>query len=387
MKRRVIQHQPSWRLASSSVEAFVTERGGHLGPVVFDRKGQRIAPYAIAPWSGEKLPRNTLPVIQALRGDFFCMPFGGNATPFHGEHHPAHGETANARWKFESLEGGCLHLSLRTGIRRGRVDKHILVRDGHNAVYCQHVISGMTGPMGLGHHAMLKFPDEPGSGIVSTSPFVFGQVFPGQLERPETGGYSSLKAGATFKSLTCVPMMDGGETDLTSYPSRRGFEDLAMIVSAAAPLAWTAVTFPSQGFVWFALKDPSVLRSTILWISNGGRHYAPWSGRHVNVLGLEEVTANFHLGLAESARKNPLAAQGMPTCIQLNARRPTVINYIMGVAKIPAGFGRVVSVDAGAGIVTLHAAGGPKIIVPLDADFLAAAPITLADGTWKRQND
>ena len=71
------------------------------------------------------------------------------------------------------------------------------------------------------------------------------------------------------------------------------------------PFAWTAVAFSKQRFVWFALKNPRVLHSTILWFSNGGRHYGPWNGRHVTVMGLEEVTANFHYGLAESVQANP----------------------------------------------------------------------------------
>src|SRR5436190_8819183 len=111
------------------------------------------------------------------------------------------------------------------------------------------------------------------------------------------------------------------------------------------PFAWTAVTFNRQRFVWFALKDPRVLRSTILWISNGGRHYAPWSSRHVNVLGLEEVTANFHYGLAESVADNPLRRRGHETFVQLDPRRPLVVNYVMAVADIPAGFDAVAHIE------------------------------------------
>ena len=72
------------------------------------------------------------------------------------------------------------------------------------------------------------------------------------------------------------------------------------------------MTFPAERFVWFALKDPRILRKTVLWISNGGRHYPPWNGRHINVMGLEEVTAYFHLGLADSARKNPICDTRLP---------------------------------------------------------------------------
>ena len=166
-KRRIIHGQPSWRLASAQVEAFVTEMGGHLGPVTFERKGRRLQPYSVAPWAEEPTDPALPPILKALRGDFFCLPFGGNETPFGKERHPVHGETANARWRFRSLESRagrtCLHVSLTTKVRPGRVDKRIWLLDGQNTVYSQHVVSAMNGPMNLGHHAMLKFPDEPGS--------------------------------------------------------------------------------------------------------------------------------------------------------------------------------------------------------------------------------
>src|ERR1700677_4672901 len=165
---RVVRGHPSWRIASNQVEAFVTETGGHVGPVTFDRRNRRIKPYSIAPWVEERDTSTLEPIIKVLRGDFFCMPFGGNATPFAGEKHPVHGETANARWHFESLEKAdgksTLHLSLKTRVRRGRVDKTISLVDGQNIVYSRHVVSNAAGPMSFGHHAMLKFPDSPGSG-------------------------------------------------------------------------------------------------------------------------------------------------------------------------------------------------------------------------------
>jgi len=376
--------QSCWRLASREVELFVTETGGHLGPVTFERRGRQIQPFSIAPWAEEKIDPSLPPIIQALRGDFFCLPFGGNAKPYRGQKHPAHGETANARWNFESLEHdqgrACLHLSLRTKIRPGRVDKQIFLIEGQNAVYCQHRISGMRGPMNLGHHAMLKFPDDPGSGMISTSRIVHGQVFPEPLESSEQGGYYSLKPGAVFKSITAVPTLQGGKADLSRYPARRGFEDLVMLVSdAKVPFAWTAVAFPKQRFVWFALKDPRVLRETIFWLSNGGRHYPPWNGRHVNVMGLEEVTSFFHPGLAESARSNEITARGFPTFLRLDPQKPLIIAYIMGVARIPEGFDRVASIKRQPGnqAIALRSASGKEVLAPVDLEFL------LRKGRWK----
>jgi hypothetical protein len=379
VKKRIIHGQPSWRLASTQVEAFVTELGGHLGPVTFDREDRKLQPYSVAPWVEERIDPAEPTIIKVLRGDFFCLPFGGNATPYGKEKHPVHGETANACWQFRSLETqagrSCLHLSLQTKVRPGRVDKRIWLVDSQNTIYSQHVVSGMSGPMNLGHHAMLKFPDAPGSGLLSTSRFVYGQVFPHAFELPENGGYSWLKQGAEFTSLETVPALNGETADLTRYPARRGFEDLVMMVSdAELPFAWTAVAFPKERYVWFALKDPRVLRETIFWLSNGGRHYPPWSSRHVNVMGLEEVTSNFHLGLAESARKNPISRKGFPTCLTLNPRKPLVVPYIMGVATIPAGFDRVASIQAARGnqAILLQSASGKQASAAVDLNFLQA---------------
>jgi hypothetical protein len=368
--------QPSWRIRSSNVEAFVTELGGQLAPVVFDRQRRRIQPYALAPWWNEKLPPELPPIVQVLRGDFFCLPFGGNEEAFRGERHLVHGETANRKWKYEAVERGSdsttLHLSLYTTVRRGRVDKRITLVDGHNAVYCQHVISGMSGPMDFGHHAMLKFPDQPGSGILTHSPVKFGMVSVRPLENPETFGYSMLKPGAKFASLRCVPTMMGGWADLTRYPARRGFEDLVLLATKQRePFAWVAVTFPKERYVWFALKDPQLLRQTALWHSNGGRHYPPWNGRHLNVLGIEDLTGFFHYGLAPSARRNCLNELGEQTCFQLKPEQPLKVNYIMAVAEIPHGYDCTKRIEAERdGVVALVSAGGKYARVPLRHAFV-----------------
>lgn len=370
---KTIHGSPSWRIASSTVEAYVTQTGGQLAPVTFDRRGKKIQPYCLSPWKPAETAATLPALLKVLRGDFFCCPFGSNTTPFRGERHPPHGETANRDWKLESESKGYLHLSLQTKVRRGRVDKHIRLRDGHNALYCQHIISGMSGPISLGHHATLKFPNEPGSGNISSSPFVYGQVYPELFSKPENQGYQALKPGEKFKSLKRVRQIDGTYTDLSRYPARRGYDDLAMIVGdASAPFAWTAVTFPQQGYVWFALKNPRILRNTIFWISNGGYYGAPLSGRFVNVMGIEDITGYFHAGVAESAQRNSLTTKGFPTCVQLDNWEPLTVNYIMAVAVVPKGFTRVagITADLRKSTVTLRAESGQLVTTPLDASFV-----------------
>jgi hypothetical protein len=369
----IVAGQASWRIATDDVEAFVTRDGGHLGPVTFDRGGRAIAPLSMPPWAGDTSGEVQDPLLQVLRGDFFTLPFGSNSTAYDGEQHPFHGETAQARWTLEDHAEDELHLSLRTTVRPGRVDKRIRLRAGHPAIYQQHTISGMAGPMALGHHVMVRFPDHEGSGVVSTSRFVHGQVYPGEFE-PDEGGFQALDPGAEFESLDRVPLRDGGLTDLSRYPARPGFEDLAMVVADdALPFAWTAVVFADEGYAWFALRDPKVLRNTVFWVSNGGRHYPPWNGRHVNVLGIEDVTAYFHEGVAASAGDNPLSARGYPTSVELDPERPLAVNHIMGVARLPAGFDEVVSIEPGTEPETavLRARSGRSVTVAVDLGFLS----------------
>lgn len=375
MKTTLVHGQPSWEFSSDTVNAAVTRLGGHLAPVTFSLGSKKIAPFSIAPWAEENIDVGTPSVLKSLRGDFFCSPFGADAKPYFGEKHPPHGETANAEWHFESLnqsdEGVDLHLSLNTKIRAGHVDKFLSLRNGETAIYSRHVLSGMDGKMTLGHHATLKFPDKEGSSHISTSRIAGGWTFPGKFEDPARGGYNSLKPSATFKRLDRVPLAEGGHTDLGRYPARRGFEDIVQIVHQdSSDFAWTAATFPTQGYVWFSLKDPRLLQSTVLWISNGGRHYAPWNGRHRNVMGLEDVTSYFFLGIAPAEKSNPINRKGFRTFTKLNPGKPTIINYIMAVAAIPRDFERVKKIIPDSHGVILVSSAGHRIPVKLNTTFL-----------------
>lgn len=370
-----IAGQLSWQLASDRVEAHLTELGGHLGPVRFHLGHRTVEPFSIAPWAAEKPSPATPAMLRVLRGDFFCAPFGGNDTPHRNEKHPPHGESANGKWHWTgrevSGEGTTDSFVLATRIRKGRILKSIGLRRGETNLYCRHVFTGMEGPMSFGHHAMLKFPPTPGSGTVTTSPVLYGQVAPLPFEEPARRGYQSFRPGGRFTRLDRVPLLNGGTTDAGSYPARQGFEDLLMLVHQShADFAWSAAAFPAEGYAWFCLKDPRVLRSTILWISNGGRHYPPWNGRHLAVMGIEEVTSYFHYGLAESVRRNPVNRRGFPTSLQLDSRKPLTVNTIMGVVKIPRNFSSVCSIQRRKEGVVLVSREGIQVRTRVDTGFL-----------------
>jgi hypothetical protein len=120
------------------------------------------------------------------------------------------------------------------------------------------------------------------------------------------------------------------------------------------------------------LRDPRQLACTLLWFSNGGRHFPPWNGRHINVMGIEDITAFFHVGIAASCRPNFLTQRGIRTSVEPDSHGRLSIPYIQGVARIPAGFDEVATIQPephGGGISLVSKSG---IVVPVrcQVDFL-----------------
>ena len=76
------------------------------------------------------------------------------------------------------------------------------------------------------------------------------------------------------------------------------------------------------------LKNPAELPVTMLWISNGGRDYAPWSGRHRGVLGIED--GRTALGHAASLGDNWLKREGVATAFALGEGRNVSFRHVIG---------------------------------------------------------
>jgi len=359
----LINNYSSVKLATDQVELYVTLTGGHLAPVNFNLGDRMVSPYAINPWVDEEIGDDMPDLLKVLRGDFFCLPFGvSDCSP-----HP-HGATANLDWSLVSSENQKLTLEINPDDLGGRVIKEISLVDGQYAIYQKHSISGIEGFFNYGHHPILEFPEQGGPFAIRTSPLIFGQVYPNSLEDPAMGGYSSLKAGATFTSLDEVPLAAGATTSLLDYPARDGFEDLVLFAAKQGDLAWTVVTF--DGYAWISLKNPKQFPCSLFWISNGGRHYAPWNGRHRRRLGIEDVCSYFHEGV-ESSRANQLP-NGIPTVAEFSKANPTVLNHIQMVHPLAADFGVVESIekDEEGNGVWLFNGDGEKVFAPVDWKFV-----------------
>ena len=367
-----VYSQPSWLLENDQVELAVTQLGGHMAPVRFYRKSsQPVQPYHISPWQDERLKIDD-PVLIPLRGDFFCLPFGGGREP-DGREHPAHGETASSPWNFGDLsrQSGVttLTLTMETKVRPGKVTKRLMLLDGHNVVYSQHLIEGFAGATTPGHHATLRLPEKDGSMRLATSPFVYGTTHPTAFANAANGEYQSLAVNARVRDLRHVALRfkdAEAEADMTSLPARTGYVDILAIYKR--PLrepGWMAAVNQEEGYVWFSLKDAAVLPGTVFWLENRGRHGAPWSGRN-RCLGLEDVCWYFD----RSHERNPVSRMGIPTAMKIDKGHPVMVNYIQGAAPVPAGFDIVRSVEFHPGAMTLVAASGKRVRVPLQHEFL-----------------
>ena len=226
---RTIHSQPSFVVSTPQVELAVTELGGHMAPVTFFRSSAKpVRPYHVSPWQDEKPSAMPAPVLNALRGDFFCMPFGGNSDLLAGEKHPPHGEIVGEKWKYvgttKSADVTTLTMSIETRVRRGEVTKELSLVADQNVVYSKHIINGFTGNVPLGHHATLAMPDKEGSVRLASSAFRLGMTYPGIFSDPKQREYQSLLPGARWTTLAKVPVAWKGDpdADLTRFQRDKG---------------------------------------------------------------------------------------------------------------------------------------------------------------------
>ncbi|MDY6913589.1 MAG: hypothetical protein SVT52_03930 [Planctomycetota bacterium] len=378
-KPTTIANQPSWVVASDRVELAVTALGGHMAPVTFRLAGGRKAqPYFISPWQSEGR-KITEPVLVPLRGDFFCMPFGGGS--YRGRSYLVHGEPASKKWRLAGMDRRArtvtLTLSIRTRAPAGKITKYLSLVDGQTVVYCRHELEGFTGRFPLGHHATLAMPDRPGSIGITTSNIRLGLTFPVEPGRPAEGEYYAAAVAGRFDSLLRVPSIWKTPThlDFTRRPGPAGFCDIVGVFHKTGRTpAWTTAVFEPEGYLWFSLKDPAVLPTLTIWSENRGRHTEPWDGR-TNCLGLEDGCAYLAAGMGPSLGSNPASRAGAPTAIRLSPKSPTAIRYIQGVAKIPRSFGKTRTVKFTPGKVTFISTTGKKASAMVCHKFLNTGEI------------
>ena len=107
-------------------------------------------------------------------------------------------------------------------------------------------------------------------------------------DAPLEPGRHVLDCPARYEDFSVFPGVNG-PVDLTHFPIGTRHEEFVTMVEAdLIRRGWTTVPRHAEQDIIVILKDAALLPVTILWMSNCGRDYAPWNGKHINVLGIED---------------------------------------------------------------------------------------------------
>jgi hypothetical protein len=203
-------------------------------------------------------------------------------------------------------------------------------------------------------------------GRLAFSPKRFAATLDTPLEPDPARGRFKLAYPARTTDLTRFPATGGGTLDLTDYRMEDQREDFITMVEAdhGGP-GWTALARRAERDLVLVLKNPAELPVTMLWFSNGGRDYAPWSGRHRGVLGIEDGRAA--VGHAASVGDNWLKREGVATAFALGGE----VSFRHVIGALPQADGEPPrDIATTSGHMRLTGADGSPRDIAFDGDFL-----------------
>jgi hypothetical protein len=310
----------AWRCGSLSVQRL----GAMLGPLTFILEdGRQVSPLYLAPWSAHQVPPPLAPVLQGLRGEWPCVPFGAYREPKgfppewasvigadEGERH-LHGYGSNVAWRWNRVTAEEVELSCRYPeghdieelVRRIRplpdrpaVDLELIVRARRRT----HLPAGL-------HFTFAR-------------PRTIAKLRPGRYSEAWTmpgPPYERIQAFATdrrFEDLSRVPARAGGYVNASLFPPAVPAEDNIQLNQTDGHFQLDLEGDDCRiSLEWERKHFPSVM----LWISNRGLEQPPWNAQHV-ALGIEPVCSPFGLGLAAARAENPIRRSGVPTTIEFD---------------------------------------------------------------------
>jgi galactose mutarotase-like enzyme len=299
----------------------VQRHAAMLAPITFLLpNGRQVNPMHVAPWAEEPIAAEQPGILQRLRGEWPCVPFGYavsdptapadwarlNAPSEPGEE--IHGYCSNHPWTWEEREGPSLRLFIdypagspvRRLVRTVSPDLNAPAVDIELRV---EIKEACRLPLGL--HPIFRLPAEAGAARIEPAAFAEGRTYPGTVELSAP----LFAIDRAFASLSAVPGRNGRSIDASRLPFVDHTEELLQLnrIDGAVALANGADGYRVR-LTWQKEHFPSLL----LWISNRGRKAPPWNGRHL-ALGMEPVCSPFGLGPAVARADNPLAKAGTPT--------------------------------------------------------------------------
>ncbi|MBX3596652.1 MAG: hypothetical protein KF874_03675 [Rhizobiaceae bacterium] len=321
----------SFAFSASGISVAIDLSVGHLEDLSIEIGERILRPLHRAPWIGERdLPKGIAPGLERLSGDFLCAPFSRCDI----EEAPGHGWPANSTWTVvasNSIDlGWQATLRLAKPVMGATIEKTLTLRDNHPFLYQEHRIIGGAGELPVSHHVMSVMAR---GGQLAFSPKRFAETPDESLEPDPSRGRYMLKYPAHTQDLHRFPTRGDGWTDLAVYNAQDRREDFVTLVEQPQnALGWTALHREAEGDIILVLKNPRELPVTMLWYSNGGRDYAPWNGRHLGVIGIED--GRTAIGHRQSVGDNTLKAAGVPTSFTLKADGVVQFRQVIGALPI-----------------------------------------------------
>jgi hypothetical protein len=312
----------------------VQRLGAMLAPVTFVLpNGRQVNPMHVAPWAEEPGTDDLPGILQRLRGEWPCVPFGYSVpgdgfTPQWARlmraaapNEEIHGHSSNALWNWENADGKSLKMSIDypSDSPVDSLERTITPDPANPAVDIElkvRVRAHCRLPIGL--HATFRLPAVLGGAHIEPAKSSEGRTYPGTLE-PDAPLFAIDKG---FTSLSAVPARDGTMVDASRVPLTMDTEELLQLNNLGSITLANEIDGYRVRLIWQQEHFPSLL----LWMSNRGRRMPPWSGRHV-ALGLEPICSPFGLGQATALADNPLARSGTPTAHSFSAGEDFVTRY------------------------------------------------------------
>ncbi len=238
--------------------------------------------------------------------------------------------------------------------------KELTLKDGHPFVYQRHIFVGGQGRLSFANHANISVRN---GAFIRVSPKAVWETPPDPQEKDPELGRSELVYPGQSKDPHRFPGLSG-PVDLTRYPWNPRHEDFVIGIEARGhALGWTAVTRPNEGDLYLSLRNPCEIPMSMFWHSNGGRDYAPWSGRHFGCLGVEEGAAAHLLGIST---ERDLSGAGE---LELTPEGCVDVRHVIGAIAWPCGE-PVSSIAYGDDMLLLIGEGGSTREIPFSGDFL-----------------
>ncbi|MEY1554588.1 hypothetical protein AB3Y40_03045 [Yoonia sp. R2331] len=334
-----------WTFDWGSIRGEVAARGGMLGPVWFTLSdGRKVQPFAVAPWADDPPEkRDTLPpILQRLRGEFPCVPFGvatartdlpphwmdGLDPTIPPADDFAHGYSANHCWHLVEQTSTAITIAIdypEDHVVR-RLTRCISRGTGEQIKLDLHIEMHRDAALPIGLHPIFALPGQAGAAQLSIPSLTRVRTFPVPVDDA-----SQCMPDTTTDTLTQIQTKDGSGADVTRLPLAIQTEELLAVSLTegdvrlsdlqnrfAVDLSWDIATFPQ----------------CLLWLSNRGRKAYPWSGRFC-AIGIEPVAAAFDLGVAHSANSDaPLPRSGIATQTPLSASEPFTTRYAITVSEL-----------------------------------------------------